>query len=534
MYGPIEIRNSCIVIHNYELGDNERLEKLFTYSKKLHGYYQYFFMGIKYNPKEKELYIPGGVDLYYILDSFGKDKILDKISPDPYAHIGKILLKKPPRSERQKKAIRFCLGLEEYMGNRNQSQISLNLDTGVGKTYVAIFVFSYYEVKTMVIASSTDWLEQWKERILEYTNLEEDEIYIISGMPSIVKLKTGLKDPNKIKIYLSTHDTLANFAKNNTWKKIRDLFNYLQIGIKIFDEAHLDFENICKIDFNTNCWKTYYLTATPMKSDFGQDKVYQVSFKNIPKISLYDEVNDPHTSYLSILFNSHPTGKEIDKCYDRDHGFSMIKYVDYIMDKQIFYKMLKLILNRVLYELKPGLEEKAMFYIGKNEAILKAYHWIKYSYPGLSCGIYTSLTPKQHKHDQLNNKIILTTTKSANACLDIPGLKKNIVFAEPFSSLVYAKQILGRTRDRDTEMIELVDVGFKRIKDWYLKKREKTYNKYATECNEIAFSSYEIDMAINNILLQEYNELKNRMKNHKHIVEIRKFSVKEKEKEEKG
>ena len=37
MYGPIEIRNSCIVIHNYNLGDNERLENLFTYRKKLYG-----------------------------------------------------------------------------------------------------------------------------------------------------------------------------------------------------------------------------------------------------------------------------------------------------------------------------------------------------------------------------------------------------------------------------------------------------------------------------------------------------------------
>lgn len=523
MYGPIEIRNSCIVIHNYELGDNERLEKLFTYSKKVYGHYHYFFMGLKYNPQEKDLYVPGGVELYYILNSFYKDannKVLDKIPPDPYDSVGQVFLKKPPRNERQKKAIRFCLGLEEYIGNRNQSQISLNLDTGVGKTYVAIFVFSYYEVKTMVIASSTDWLEQWKERIIEYTNLLEDDIYIISGMPSIVKLRTGLKDPNKVKIYLSTHDTLANFAKNNTWGKLRELFNFLKIGIKIYDEAHLDFENICKIDFNTNCWKTYYLTATPMKSDFGQNKVYQFSFKTVPKISLYDEINDPHTSYLAILFNSHPKGKEIDHCYDRDHGFSMIRYVDYIVDKPIFYKMLKLIINRVLYELKPGLEEKAMLYIGKNEAVLKAYNWIKFNYPNVPCGIYTSLVPKQKKHEQLNNKIILTTTKSASACLDIPGLKKNIVFAEPFSSLVYAKQILGRTRDKDTEMIELVDVGFRRIKEWYLKKRDKTYYKYATECNEIAFSSYEIDMIVNEMIQREKEELDTRMSNYKQIVEI--------------
>ena len=68
----------------------------------------------------------------------------------------------------------------------------------------------------------------------------------------------------------------------------------------------------------------------------------------------------------------------------------------------------------------------------------------------------------------------MTTTKSAGAGEDIPGLKYSVVLAEPFRSEVLARQTLGRTRDPNTTYIELVDIGFKQylhtsmLRDRYL------------------------------------------------------------------
>ncbi len=91
---------------------------------------------------------------------------------------------------------------------------------------------------------------------------------------------------------------------------------------------------------------------------------------------------------------------------------------------------------------------------------------------------------------------ILTTTKSAQALLNIANLKKIVLFAEPFNSEPMSIQVMGRARNQDTELIELVDYGFTRLVEWYKNKKYRVYQKYATECNEVTYSDHEINEAL--------------------------------------
>lgn len=511
----VEVRSTCIVLHNYEPGDNQRLEKaLSVWEKSKH---RYLPVARYYDAKNKDLYVCRGLESWLVMPSFSRNTIAQS-APDIYDNIGQVLLKTQPRDERQYEAIKFCLGIDQYTNNRNLPQLSLNLSTGAGKSFVAIFCFAFYAVRTMVITSSVSWLEQWKEKILEYTNLRAEEIYIISGAPSIDRLFNGRYDRKKIKFYLSTHSTLHSYGKTHGWKKLRKLFQDLRVGIKIYDEAHLYFDNICRIDFFSNVWKTYYLTATPLKSDFYENIIYQKCFATVPKISLFDEVNDPHTSYLAVFFNSHPSAFALDKCNNStQYGFSIMEYINYFEKTEIYFKLLQLILIHCLSEIKP--DERILIYIGKNTAILNTYYWIRYHYYNVSVGIYTSLT-KEDKKAQLENTIILTTTKSASALLDIPKLKKVVIFCEPFNSPVLAQQILGRTRDKDTEMIELVDCGFQRIKEWYINKKRNVYTKYATEVNEIAYTEAEINNLIIRVERQQRSKIEANRPLLKQVVDI--------------
>ena len=59
--------------------------------------------------------------------------------------------------------------------------------------------------------------------------------------------------------------------------------------------------------------------------------------------------------------------------------------------------------------------------------------------------------------------------------------------AEPFKSEILAKQTLGRTRNPNTECIEVVDDGFRSISRFYNAKKP-IFSKYATECREIKIS----------------------------------------------
>ena len=515
----LEVRNSALVAHNYNPRDNERLEKMFSVYDK--GRHVYKPLGIYYDAKAKDLYIPGGVQLYYAIPSFRSQDVIPRIPPDPYDFIGKVQLKAQPKDDRQKEAIRFCVGLGEYSRNRNLPQLSLNLHTGVGKTYVAIFTFAFYGIKTIMITSGADWLDQWRGELLNHTDLRDDEIYTLSGAPSIFKLLNGLKDPTKIRFYLCTHSTIYSWGKRYGWEAIRKLFQDLRIGIKIYDEAHLYFENICRIDFFTNCLKTYYLTATPLKSDFYQNKIYQRSFETVPKISLYDEEVDPHTRFLALKFNSHPTAFDIQQIAQAtQYGFSIINYVKYFSSKEVFYKLLHIVMIHCLAEMQPG--DRMLIYIATNDAIMLAYRWLKYYYWNVPIGIYTSLTPKQQKREQLDCTCILTTTKSAQALLNIANLKKVVLFAEPFNSEPMSIQVMGRARNQDTELIELVDYGFTRLVEWYKNKKYRVYQKYATECNEVTYSDHEINEALLTYHRQQREMLEEKMKSLPMVADYKK------------
>jgi hypothetical protein len=401
------------------------------------------------------------------------------------------------------------IGLEEYSNNRNCSQLGLNLNTGVGKTAIAVLTFAFYGLRTIMITSSAAWLDQWREKVLEYTDLMPSNIYTISGTAGIVKLFNGMKKMDDIKFMLCTHSTLHSYAKRHGWGSIRKLFMDLQIGIKIFDEAHLYYDSTMKIDYASNTLKTYYLTATPMKSDFFENKVYQRSFETVPKISLFDEQNDPHANYLAIKINSHPNAYEREKIASGSYGFSVFNYVTYFQQTETFYKLLHIVLHHCLSEMEEN--DRVMIYFAMNETIMCAYRWLKFHYGTLSIGLYSSLVPKEIKPDQLKCKIILTTTKSAQALLDIENLKKLVVFAEPFNSAPITRQVLGRLRNDNTEMIEVIDCGFSRIYDWYRNKL-KIYQVYAKEVNEMQFTEQDLNDAVLQICRVEKAEVEERMR----------------------
>jgi hypothetical protein len=155
-----------------------------------------------------------------------------------------------------------------------------------------------------------------------------------------------------------------------------------------------------------------------------------------------------------------------------------------------------------------GPEDRVLIYHATNSAVMQSYRWIKYHYGQYPIGIYTSLVPKEIKQDQLKCKIILSTTKSAQALLDIAHLKKIIVFAEPYNSPPITRQVLGRLRDDDTELIELVDFGFSRLYSWY-KNKLKIYQKYAKEVNELQLTDQDINDSVLQITRAEKQELEN-------------------------
>lgn len=486
----IIIYRTHIEVLDYELGDCPAIEKTFSIYDMT--YHKRFPKGMIYDKEKKILMLPRGIDIGFLERHLQSEPVVD-MTIDEIGDVGPIMLKYKPRDAIQQEAIRFMLSMDKYHHNETSTMLSLNLNTGKGKTYCAIATAAYLGYRSIVITDSVGWLEQWKNFFIEYTDISKDEIYLISGTPSLMKLYN--RDISKYKVILSTHSTLKSIGDSQGWDKIRHFFQYCQIGIKFYDEAHLNFDNMFQIDCYSNTFITYYLTATPGRSDAREDQIFNLYFKNVPKINLFNEDEDPHTKYAAIRFNSNPSPIQASACKN-NYGLNRIAYTDYIVKNENFHKLLTILVSMAIR--KPG---KHLFYIGTNDAILYVREWIYSAFPELigQIGIYTSITPIDKKAQELEKKIILSTTKSAGAAMDIKGLVETVNLAEPFKSKVLAQQTLGRTRDADTVYKDIVDTGFFYTKKFYEHKKP-IFKKYAKECVEVNINNTELDSRFKDII----------------------------------
>lgn len=493
----IVVYRTHIEITDYKPNDCPQIEKIFSvYDTTRH---RYLPKGRIYDKKSSTLMLPRGIDINFLERIFCTNAIIDQ-SMDLIQDIYPVNLKYKPRDEIQKKAISFMLGINDYKGMYdNCPMMSVNLNTGKGKTYCAIATAAYLALKTAVITDNVGWLDQWKRFFLEYTDIDEKEIYQVSGTPSIMKLYK--RDPSKYKVILFTHATLKSFGDSKGWQEVSKLFNYLNIGLKFFDEAHLDFDNMFQIDCYTNTYRTYYLTATPGRSDMKENDIFGIYFQNVPSIDLYDKERDAHTRYAAIRFNSNPTPVEASACSSKKYGLDRIAYADYLVRNENFHKLLYILVDMAIR--KPG---KHLFYVGTNEAILYIKQWIYDNFPELvGCvGVYTSIVPANKRSEELNRKIILSTTKSAGAAMDIKDLVETVNLAEPFKSRVLAQQTFGRTRNNGTLYKDIVDTGFYYTKKFYDFKKP-VFDKYATECIEINIKNDELTTRSDNIIKNREN-----------------------------
>ena len=89
---------------------------------------------------------------------------------------------------------------------------------GVGKTFMGLYIASHFKVKTLIIVHKTFLLNQWKERISEFTNAD-----------------VGIIQQNKVDIEGKQFvvGMLQSIAKD---KYDYDIFS--DFGLIIFDEAH--------------------------------------------------------------------------------------------------------------------------------------------------------------------------------------------------------------------------------------------------------------------------------------------------------
>ena len=477
MERKIILYNTRIDIHGYELGECEELEHSLCVWNQL--YFRMEPRGLQYNEKEKILSVPRGIDVNFLVS---KLRLPVHTSQD-YNEFDKIKLKLKyePRNDIQIKSLAFLTGEGKFKYTKDYSQLSLNLDTGDGKTYCVIASICLHGLKSIIVTHTENIKDQWHKSLIKFTNIDPRRICDLSGTKKMEDM--FLENDNLYDVYLVNHGTIQSYAKKNGWENLNAFFRHIKVGIKVFDEAHLHFKSIMKVDLNTNVYKTFYLTATFERTDINEDRVFHLCFKNIAKYG-YETRGEKrkHIKYIAVKFDSKPN-MEDQMSIKTKMGFNRHAYMDYQLNKGYIFEVVKYVMDTF-----GEVAGKCLILSSKIESADKLKNMISEWYPDKEVGIYHSKIPKKEKEGIKDYDIISSTPQSCGTGFDVPGLRYNIML-EPYNATITANQVCGRLREIPEEYtyhIELIDIGFPKVKEMY-RKRLKVFKEKCYSVSEVDY-----------------------------------------------
>lgn len=454
----ILVYNSCIKITNYKKNDCPRIEKALSVWDP--NIFSYSWRNYFYDEENETLIIPRGISFNYLKKVFPEEEVEYNNDSSPIAKAVFVCNTKP-KDETQQLAIDFLTSQNDYDNLKYKHQRMLCLKTGGGKTYSTINAISKYKQRAIIIVDREKTIQQWKDEFKKFTNLSDEDIYIIAGSSTIKKIiNSNVELPYKI--YIASHRTISSYAENSEekWNSITKFFDKIKVGIKVYDEAHVEWRNIFYIDSFSNVENTFYLTATPGRSNHNEDKVYQLAFGNIPTFGLEDKSKEPYHYVYYVDYNSKPAYTDQMACQS-NYGFNINRWSDYIFNQRydMFIDILTYLLNVIT-----KYNGKIAIIVHKNEHIKKLFNSIPKICPNKSVGIFsTIIEDTKERNEQLNADIIISTEKSFGKALNVSGLQF-LIMTVPTSSKIVTEQMIGRLRkleDKKCFYFDLTDCGFK-------------------------------------------------------------------------
>ena len=456
------------LLEGYELGENAALERaLSKFERFANGGCRFDPVGYVYDSETKRMRIPGGMNPYHVMKLTGYKIDASNNNYDPYDNIS-IRCVSSPRDELQIDMLQFLIGEGKFTENKWNPQLACNAATGVGKTFGAIATQTYMRCRMLVIVNRTNIANNWMSECLKFTDVDKERILLLdtSTCRDIVE---GRLNPLKYYTFFVLQQTLRSFATSEgySWQSVGELFARLRIGLKVYDEANMEFRNTLMIDCYTNTYKTLYLTATMKRSDMGENIVFQRAFKAVPKFDQYAlGYNDSkkHIIMLLIRYNSYPSVVWRSKCKSSGHGFNAKVHSDYqISDDSEFYDIIFDLIDR--YTVQKNF--RTLLLVSKINSCDIIAEQLREMFPNKKIGIYNSSIGKVEKARVLEeDEIIISITKSLGFSETISNLRM-VINCEAFRFDGTGDQASGRLRklpnNENCLYVELCDDGFPSI-----------------------------------------------------------------------
>lgn len=316
-----------------------------------------------------------------------------------------------------------------------------------GKTYCAIRAITNIKKRTVIFVSGL--LDQWKKEFLDKTNLTEDDIAIIAGSGSLLKLYRKRKE-HLPKIIIFSTGTMSKYIERGSkdYKKLpkpKQLFKELGIGLKVIDEVHKLFRANLMIDLHLDVPHNIYLSATYQRTSKDGNRIFNLVF---PAKVIF--TGGAYKKYVTITSYAYDLEIPNPDRIMTDQGYNQYRLEKILMkQKKLLKSYLQETVIRPLDEKYIKIkrdtgDEKALIIVG---TVKLGYYLKKYlnkEYKHYKIGTYFNDDSEEALR---SNDIIISTTGSAGEGTDIYGLR-TVVLTTSFSAMSLMLQVLGRLRDK--------------------------------------------------------------------------------------
>lgn len=438
------------------------------------AYFRRENVGCYYDEENCELRIPRGYPLENIQDAFPYHDVeySDYSGNKDRVSIGLLNF---PRDHIQENTLAFMTGNAPFGFTSNESQLYVDLDTGLGKTFLMVATACYYKARSCIFIPPVSKIgDQWMSTLEKFTTLTRDEYLYVKGSDMCKDIIKGKY--SNVKVFVIPRSTVLAFVRkyDDDWNMLTRLVDAMNVRIKAIDEAHMDFNTIVNIDCFTDVQKTYYMSSSPSRSDKMEKMIYSKVFKNVMKHGKKLKTKEQnHIIPLILNFKSTPSVEWLKKIKTR-YGTSQAKYGEYLLAEDGAREEFLDAYAFALFWLQKFRRRggKILVLCITIEFCKELQKITKQLFPYLTSGLFVGSSKDKNK--ELDNDIIFSTPKSMGTGSDGAEIDLQLAINTiTYSSDVMADQIPGRIRkqiDRKGIYCEIVNINHKVARKHYLER----------------------------------------------------------------
>lgn len=344
------------------------------------------------------------------------------------------------KNDKQKNAV-------EYLTNKDAGPLrGLGLQTGVGKTVA--FIWALQKLGRRSMTTMTSRLEQWVKEMHAYTNLEEDDIYVIAGVGSLTKLFSQIDKQLKPKVILASTKTIRLYLEYGpTYQHLphpSKMCEELGIGIIGTDEYHEHFYTNFLIGLILNPKLFIPITATFIANDPYVKNIFE---QFVPKHVQF--VGGEYDRFVNVTAYQYTSGGFAIKPfhYMSPQGYSQVMFEKFllgrgrkVLDSLVDDAIIPIIKNHYISLAEPG--ERFLFLCATRNLCDHLEGIFKRVFKDKKISTFYSGMPVSvlERYD-----MILSTPGSAGTGRDIKNLRTCFAF-ESSGSETRNLQFIGRLR----------------------------------------------------------------------------------------